>query len=360
MIACLGEGEVGHCLIDCQVVVGVNNPLHAGSAGGDGCLHLHGRIGVDGLLRLIYYYAHVAGCSLEQVIVDDGLYILGIAYHSVVAACIVAYLCLAVGVLEDVALIIEHEAVLRSGIDYLGEPTPYDEYWPSRSSYFGIFDLAGLPKDRYWLYRSHWRPKDTTIHLLPHWTWPGREGEVTPVYCYTNHPTAELFVNGKSQGVRTKTKEGDFLDRYRLRWNEVRYEPGEIRVVVYDQKGNQAGEEVVRTAGKPHHIELVADREDLKADASDMSFLTVRVVDKDGNLCPDANNQLSVKVTGTGRFKGICNGDATSLEPFTRPTMKAFHGMLSVGIITTEKVGDIHVQVSAFGLKPATLTLHSH
>ena len=253
-----------------------------------------------------------------------------------------------------------------TGFDYLGEPTPYDEYWPSRSSYFGIFDLAGLPKDRYWLYRSHWRPKDTTIHLLPHWTWPGREGEVTPVYCYTNHPTAELFVNGKSQGRRTKALPltggdgGELLDRYRLRWNDVRYEPGEIRVVVYDDKGNQAGEEVVRTAGKPHHIELVADREDLKADASDMSFLTVRVVDKDGNLCPDANNQLSVKVTGTGRFKGICNGDATSLEPFTRPTMKAFHGMLSVGVITTERAGDIHVQVSASGLKPATLTLHSH
>ena len=130
-----------------------------------------------------------------------------------------------------------------TGFDYLGEPTPYDEYWPSRSSYFGIFDLAGLPKDRYFLYRSRWNKNEKTIHLLPHWNWQGREGEVTPVYCYTNFPTAELFVNGVSQGKRTKDtsvktvsgKDGRLtdisdraLDRYRLRWNDVRYEPGEI------------------------------------------------------------------------------------------------------------------------------------
>jgi beta-galactosidase len=150
------------------------------------------------------------------------------------------------------------------------------------------------------------------------------------------------------------------LDRYRLRWNDVRYEPGELRVVVYDDKGNQVGEETVRTADALHHIELSADRTDLSADGSDMSFLTIRIVDKDGNLCPDADNQVTVKVTGAGSFKGICNGDATSTEVFTRPTMKAFHGMLSVGIITTEKPGDIRVQLSARGLRPATLTLHSH
>lgn len=261
-----------------------------------------------------------------------------------------------------------------TGFDYLGEPTPYDEYWPSRSSYFGIFDLAGLPKDRYYLYRSRWNPKQTTIHLLPHWTWPGRGGQVTPVYCYTNHPTAELFVNGKSQGRITKNTTYNLqdtkyepvsadnttvLDRYRLRWNDVVYEPGELRVVVYDDKGNQVGEEVVRTAGAPHHIEISADRSQLHADGSDMAFLTVRIVDKDGNLCPDADTQVTVKVTGAGRFKGICNGDATSLEPFTRPTMKAFHGMLSVGLITTEQPGDIRVQVNASGLRPATLTLNS-
>ena len=248
-----------------------------------------------------------------------------------------------------------------TGFDYLGEPTPYDEYWPSRSSYFGIFDLAGLPKDRYWLYRSRWNPQETTVHLVPHWTWPGREGEITPVYCYTNHPTAELFINGKSQGRRTKNAEGaEILDRYRLRWNEVRYEPGELRVVVFDDKGRQRGEEIVRTAGAPHHIEITADRSELVSDAADMAFLTVRVVDKDGNLCPDADNLLKVKVTGAGRFKGICNGDATSTEIFTQPKMHAFHGMFSVGIVTTEQPGDILIQVTASGLSPATLTLHSH
>ena len=261
-----------------------------------------------------------------------------------------------------------------TGFDYLGEPTPYDGKG-SRSSYFGIFDLAGLPKDRYYLYRSRWNTTEPTIHLLPHWTWPGREGEVTPVYCYTNYPSAELFVNGVSQGRITKSttynlqttkyepvspENTALLDRYRLRWNDVRYQPGELRVVVYDEKGKQVGEETVRTAGAPHHIELTADRTDLTADGADMAFLTVRIVDQDGNLCPDADNPITVKVTGAGSFKGICNGDATSTEVFTRPTMHAFHGELSVGIITTEKPGDIRVQLSGRGLRPATLTLHSH
>ncbi len=123
-----------------------------------------------------------------------------------------------------------------TGYDYLGEPTPYDEYWPSRSSYFGICDLAGLPKDRYWLYRSRWRKDTSTLHLVPHWTWPGREGETTPVYCYTSYPEAELFVNGKSQGRRTYDKKSR-LDRFRLRWNDVTYEPGELTVVGYDARG---------------------------------------------------------------------------------------------------------------------------
>ena len=260
-----------------------------------------------------------------------------------------------------------------TGFDYLGEPTPYDGKG-SRSSYFGIFDLAGLPKDRYYLYRSRWNTDAPTIHLLPHWTWPGREGEITPVYCYTNYPTAELFVNGVSQGRISKTTTYNLqstkyepvsaentavLDRYRLRWNDVRYQPGELRVVVYDKDGNKAGEQVVRTAGKPDHIELTADRNTLCADGDDMAFLTARVVDKDGNLCPDADNLLTVKVTGAGSFKGICNGDATSTEVFTRPQMRAFHGQLSVGVITTTKPGNIHVTLSGKGLKSATFNLMS-
>ncbi len=257
-----------------------------------------------------------------------------------------------------------------TGFDYLGEPTPYDEYWPSRSSYFGIFDLAGLPKDRYYLYRSKWNKENKTIHLLPHWTFPGREGEVTPVYCYTNYPTAELFVNGKSQGKiskRTEVKSGagkdgkisdindPALDRYRLRWNNVKYEPGEIKVVVYDADGKEAGTETVKTAGAPHGIKVSGDLgndiKTLSADGNDMTFITVSIVDKDGNLVPDADNLINVSVKGAAEFKGMCNGDATSTEVFTQPSMKAFHGQLVVGIQSNGKGGKAIVDIKGKGLK---------
>lgn len=216
-----------------------------------------------------------------------------------------------------------------TGFDYLGEPTPYDKYWPSRSSYFGIVDLAGLPKDRFYLYRSHWNKNEHTIHLLPHWTWTGREGQVTPVYCYTDYPSAELFVNGKSQGRITKNKDSR-LDRYRLRWQNVKYEKGEIKVVVYDEQGNKAGEKTVKTAGKPAKLQLTADRSTIAADGSDLAFITVSLTDKNGTLCPDADHSLEFKVTGAATFNSVCNGDATSLEVFTEPTMKLFHGQLVV------------------------------
>ena len=216
-----------------------------------------------------------------------------------------------------------------TGFDYLGEPTPYDKYWPSRSSYFGIVDLAGLPKDRFYLYRSHWNKNEHTIHLLPHWTWTGREGQVTPVYCYTDYPSAELFVNGKSQGRITKNKDSR-LDRYRLRWQNVKYEKGEIKVVVYDEQGNKAGEKTVKTAGKPAKLQLTADRSTIAADGNDLAFITVSLTDKNGTLCPDADHPLEFKVTGAATFNSVCNGDATSLEVFTEPTMKLFHGQLVV------------------------------
>ena len=254
-----------------------------------------------------------------------------------------------------------------TGFDYLGEPTPYDGNGKSRSSYFGIIDLAGIPKDRYYLYRSHWNKKSTTVHLLPHWTWPGREGEVTPVYCYTNYPTAELFVNGKSQGrisKNTHTTERnidahhtELLDHYRLRWNDVKYEPGELKVVVYDERGRAKGQEIVRTAGRPHHIECVADRKKLLSDGQDMAFVTLRIVDADGNLCPDADNRITVQVSGAGSFKGICNGDATSHEVFTQPTMKAFHGMLCVGLLSANTPGTLFLKVSGEGIGEKTVNL---
>lgn len=280
-----------------------------------------------------------------------------------------------------------------TGFDYLGEPTPYDEYWPSRSSYFGIYDLAGLPKDRVYLYRTHWNKTEKTLHVLPHWTWKGREGEVTPVFVYTSYPEAELFINGKSQG-RLSHQDLDLptylanrveepmpwggssmfadpaaprgknrLDRYRLRWTDVVYEPGEIKVVAYDENGKEAESKIIRTAGKPDHIELVADRSVLAKtpvdangnanDTPDLAFVTVRVVDKDGTLCPDADNQLNFNVKGVAKFNSCCNGDATSTEVFTNPTMQAFHGQLVVVIEAGKLAGNATLTVSGKGVKSA-------
>jgi len=244
-----------------------------------------------------------------------------------------------------------------TGFDYLGEPTPYDELWPSRSSYFGICDLAGLPKDRYYLYRSRWNTQASTLHILPHWTWPGREGQVTPVFVYTSYPEAELFVNGKSQGRIRKGTSG--MERYRLMWNNVVYQPGTLTVVAYDAQGRKQATETVKTAGQPNHIVLEADRTTLSATGKDLAYVTVSVVDKDGNPCPTATNQLSFKVEGAGTYRAACNGDATSLEPFHQPTMKLFSGKLVVLVQTAEKPGSIQLQVTGDGLKPGMLTLNS-
>ena len=243
-----------------------------------------------------------------------------------------------------------------TGFDYLGEPTPYDEYWPSRSSYFGILDLAGLPKDRYYLYRSRWNTEKPTLHLLPHWTWNGKENDTIPVYCYTSYPEAELFVNGKSMG-RKKKDVSDLMKRYRLHWDDVVYTPGSIKVVAYDADGKAVASEEVKTAGKPHHIKLDTDTKVLKADGEELAFITASVVDKDGNLCPAATNQLQFSVKGSGRFRGACNGDATSTEVFTQPRMKAFGGQLVVVVQSSEKTGDISLTVKGAGLKSASETI---
>ena len=245
-----------------------------------------------------------------------------------------------------------------TGFDYLGEPTPYNEAWPSRSSYFGICDLAGLPKDRYYLYRSRWNTEDETLHILPHWNWEGREGEVTPVFVYTNYNSAELFVNGKSQGIQKKSKE-TLLNRNRLMWMDVKYEPGTVKVVAFDDEGNAVAEQEIHTAGVPHHLQLSADRDEISADGNDLSYITVSVVDKDGNLCPTATNQLNFKVSGAGKYKAVCNGDATSLELFHLPTMKAFSGKLVVTVQSIEEAGEMQLEVSGEGLEPATISIQT-
>ena len=239
-----------------------------------------------------------------------------------------------------------------TGFDYLGEPTPYDDQWPSRSSYFGIVDLAGLPKDRYYLYRSHWQTGSPTLHILPHWTWPGREKQVTPVYCYTSYPSAELFINGKSRGRKFKQK-NTRLDCYRLRWNDVVYEPGELKVVAYNDNGDKAGEQTIRTAGEPAAFRLTADRKTIQADGNDLSFVTIEMVDKDGTPCPTLTDELTFRVTGNGTFKAACNGDATSLEPFTQPCMKLFSGRLVVIIQSGKSKGTatLHVRNVKRGLE---------
>ena len=245
-----------------------------------------------------------------------------------------------------------------TGFDYLGEPSPYDtNAWPNHSSMFGIIDLASIPKDRYYLYRSVWNKEAETLHILPHWNWEGREGEKTPVFVYTNYPSAELFINGKSYGRQTKHKNGTVENRYRLMWHDAVYQPGEVRVVAYDEQGNPVAEKTVRTAGKPHHIELVTDRSSLLADGKDLAYVTLRIVDKDGNLCPNDGRLVSFKVKGAGKYRASANGDPTCLDLFHKPEMHAFGGMLTVILQSGEKTGEIELQATAKGIKTGTIRI---
>ncbi|RKR11872.1 beta-galactosidase [Flavobacterium sp. 90] len=245
-----------------------------------------------------------------------------------------------------------------TGFDYLGEPTPYDEKWPSRSSYFGISDLAGLPKDRFYLYRSRWNKTDKTLHILPHWNWKGREGEITPVFVYTNYDSAELFVNGKSMGIQKKNNSSP-QNRYRLMWNDVKYEPGTVKVVAFDSNGKIAAESEIKTAGDPYKIVLNADRETIKADGDDISFVTVSVVDKNGIPCPTAINELQFKVKGAATYRAACNGDATSLEIFHQNKMKLFSGKLVVLVKAIKTPGAIQLEVTGKGLQKGKINLKS-
>ena len=244
-----------------------------------------------------------------------------------------------------------------TGFDYLGEPTPYSS---SRSSYFGIVDLCGIPKDRYYLYQSYWRPEKDLIHILPHWNWPGHEGKKVPVFVYTNGDEAELFLNGKSLGKQSKKPKSEIsTERYRLMWHDVVYEAGELKAVAY-RAGKVIGEKVLRTAGEAYTLKLTPDRSRLKASGEDLSFILVEACDKNGNLCPLADYMINFELKGPGEIAGVGNGNPQSHEPFVAPYRKLFNGkaMLIVRTIAN-KPGKITVEASAEGLKPAKTSLTS-
>lgn len=246
-----------------------------------------------------------------------------------------------------------------TGFDYLGEPSPYDtDAWPSHSSLFGIIDLADLPKDRYYLYRSVWNHKSHTLHILPHWTWPGREGKVTPIFVYTDYPKAELFINGKSQGMQSKNRVTP-QHRYRLMWNNTVYEPGTVKVVAYDEKDNAVATDSICTAGIPHHLQLSIDRTKLAADGNDLAYIKVSVVDANGNLCPVDTRLIHFMIKGKGSLLGVANGDATCIEPFGQSQMHAFSGALTAIVRTSQESGTIFFEAKAEGVKSVRTTLVS-
>jgi beta-galactosidase len=238
-----------------------------------------------------------------------------------------------------------------TGWDYLGEPTPFDS---SRSSYSGIIDLAGFKKNRYYLYQAHWRPDFPMAHILPHWTWPERVGQVTPVHVFTSGDEGELFLNGKSLG---RKKKGAY--EYRLRWDDVVYQPGTLKVVAY-KNGKRWATDTVKTAGEPAGFKLKPDRNEINADGHDLSFVTVAVTDKSGLTAPRANNRIHFDVEGPGEIIATDNGDPTSFESFQSHDRKAFNGLCLVIIRGKPgQVGKIKLSATADGLKIGTVFIKS-
>jgi beta-galactosidase len=266
-----------------------------------------------------------------------------------------------------------------TGFDYLGEPTPYQRDVtgllnftdpelkaalakqleevgkikpPSRSSYFGIVDLCGFPKDRFYLYQARWRNDLSMAHILPHWNWPERVGKITPVHVYTSGDEAELFLNGKSLG---KKKFGEY--QYRLRWDDVIYEPGELKVVAY-KNGKAWAQDVMKTAGDAFDIDMRADRNQINADGLDLSFITVKVVDKDGVLVPRSDNLINFEVEGPGRIVAVGNGNAASHEPFQANYRKVFNGLCLVVVESLEnKPGTVKITASSEGLNSRSILI---
>ena len=247
-----------------------------------------------------------------------------------------------------------------TGFDYLGEPTPYNNKYvkelgmtdkeASRSSYFGIVDLVGIPKDRYYLYKSYWKPNEITIHILPHWNWEGREGEKTPVFVYTNGDCGELFVNDKSQGKKCKKPSSIVsTERFRLMWNDVIYEPGEVKVVAY-KEGKSIGYKTIVTAGDSKKIRLTPDRTILKANGEDLSYILVEVLDKDGNVNPLADDTIEITLKGNGAIAGAGNGNPQSFKPFKSNNVDLFYGKAMIIVSAGFKKGNITVTTKSKGL----------
>jgi len=254
-----------------------------------------------------------------------------------------------------------------TGFDYLGEPTPYTnkevtemgmtDAQASRSSYFGIVDLVGIPKDRYYLYKSYWKPDETTIHILPHWNWNGREGKKTPVFVYTNGDCAELFINGKSFGKKCKKLDSETsTDRFRLMWKDVTYEPGEVKAVAY-KAGKKIGENILKTAGKASKIRLTADRTSIKADGKDLSYVLVEAFDKDGNPAPLANQELGIEVSGAGHLAGAGNGNPQSFEPFQDNKVNLFYGKAMIILGSDFEKGKIKLSVNPENIQKESTTI---
>jgi beta-galactosidase len=251
-----------------------------------------------------------------------------------------------------------------TGFDYLGEPTPYTNDWAkgngltdkeaSRSSYFGIVDLCGIPKDRYFLYKSYWKPEETTVHILPHWNWEGANVKNVPVFVYTNGDCAELFLNGKSLGKRCKNPTSEkSIERFRLMWNDVNYEPGELKAVAY-REGEVIGESVLRTAGEPVGIRLTPDRTTLHADGMDLSYLLVEAVDKDGNVCPLASDKVNITIDGPGRIAGVGNGNPQSFDPFQANYVNLFNGKAIIIIGSGFDKGTVNISAASGNMKKDT------
>ncbi len=268
-----------------------------------------------------------------------------------------------------------------TGFDYLGEPTPYggkdnlthgnwDVDWPARSSYFGAVDLAGFPKDRFYLYQSRWTT-EPMVHILPHWNWEESGVKEIPVYCYTNCDEAELFVNGKSYGRKKmgvdktiipvafnawKGRSKNFESPYRLNWN-VPYEKGELKVVAY-KAGKEAAVKIINTAKSPHRIKLIPDRSSISADGEDLSFVTVKIEDENGNFCPLADNKIDFKLSGPASIAAVDNGNAASIEPFQANYRKTFNGLCLL-VIKSKKgeAGEVKIEASSPGLKTTVITV---